>query len=77
MLVTLLIPSSRQVDYILENFQIIWNFTTYREKIQNDSKYKIVKNLFMDLKNSNPNGCYVVINNLHLVFLLFSKNNEN
>jgi len=33
-----------QVGYMLENFQVIWNCTTYRKKIvsrkvENDSKY--------------------------------------
>jgi len=31
----------------------------------------------MELKNANPNGCNVVINNIHLMFLFFSKNIEN
>jgi len=34
----------------------------------------IVNNLFIELKNANPNGCNVVINNLHrFLFLFFSK----
>jgi len=43
----------------------------------NDSKYKIIKNLFMELKNDNPNVHNVVINNRHPIILLFSKNIEN
>jgi len=68
-----------------------WNFldhlelynTIYKKKVvnrkksENDSIYKIVNNLFMELKNANPNGCNVVINNLHLVFLLLIQNIEN
>jgi len=27
----------------------------------------------MELKNANPNGCNVVINNVHLIVLLFQK----
>jgi len=27
----------------------------------------------MELKNSNPNGCIVVIKNLHLIFYFFPK----
>jgi len=30
----------------------------------------------MELKNANPNRYDVVINNLHLIFLVFSKNIE-
>jgi len=45
--------------------------------VDNDSKYQIVNNLFMGLKNANPNGCNIVINNLHLRFLFFFKNIEN
>ncbi len=48
-----------------------------KKEVANDSKYKIVKNLFMELKNANSNGCNVVINNLHLMFLFFSKNIKN
>jgi len=36
--VLLFIHSSRQVGYILENFQIIWNCTIYREKIVSKKK---------------------------------------
>jgi len=32
---------------------------------------KMVKNLFMELENANPNGSNVVINNVYLMFLLF------
>jgi len=42
--------------------------------VENDFKFKIVKNLDMELKNANPNGCNVVINNLHPMILLFFKN---
>jgi len=31
----------------------------------------------MELKNVNPNGYNVVINNLHPIFLFFFKNIEN
>jgi len=34
MVVLLWIHSSRQVGYMLENFQIIWNYKTYRKKIE-------------------------------------------
>jgi len=44
--------------------------------IQN-TKYKIVKNLFMEFQNVNPNGHNLVINNLHPIILFFSKNIEN
>jgi len=43
------------------------------EEVENDSKYKIVKNLDMELKNPNPNGCNVIINNIHLMILFFQK----
>jgi len=38
---------------------------------------KIEKNSFMELKNANSNGYNLVINNLHPMFLIFSKNIEN
>jgi len=56
---------------MLKKFQIIWNCTTYRSKIvsrkqeKNDVNYKIVKTLFIELKNANPNGCNVALNNIH------------
>jgi len=31
----------------------------------------------MESKDANPNGCTVVINNIHLMFLFFFKNIEN
>jgi len=31
----------------------------------------------MELKNANPNGCDVVINNLHPLNIIFSKNSKN
>jgi len=58
MVVTLWIPSSRQISYMLENFQIIWNCTIYRKKNckqkaeEDDSKYQIINNIFMELKMS-------------------------
>jgi len=33
MVVTLWIPPSRQVSYMHEKFQIIWNYVAYRKKI--------------------------------------------
>jgi len=58
MVVRLWIHPSRQVGYMNARFQIIWNCTTYRKKIvsrkkvEDDSKYKIVKNLVIELKNA-------------------------
>jgi len=44
------------------------------KKEENASKYKIVINLFMELKNSNPNGCNVIINNILYTYLfIFQK----
>jgi len=37
---------------------------------------KLLKNLVMELKNANPNGCNVVVNNRHSMILFFSKNIE-
>jgi len=45
--------------------------------VENDSKYQIVNNFFMELKIAYPNGSNVVINNEHLMFLIFFKNIEN
>jgi len=36
-------------------------------------EYKIIKNSIIQLKNVNPNGCNVVINNLHPMVLFFQK----
>jgi len=33
----------------------------------------MVKNLVMELKNANPNGCNAIINNLHPIIFFFSK----
>ena len=38
---------------------------------------KIVIINFLKLKIFNPNGCNVVIDHLHLMFLLFLKNIKN
>jgi len=38
MMVLLWIHSSRQVSYMLEKFEIIWNCTTDKEKIVNRKK---------------------------------------
>jgi len=38
------IHSSRQVGYMLENFHIMWNCKTYREKIGSRKKYIIIQN---------------------------------
>jgi len=38
---------------------------------------QFINNLFMELKNINPNGCNVEINKLHLMFFIFSKNIKN
>jgi len=46
-------------------------------KKEKDSKYKIVKNLVIELKNANLNGYNVVINNLHTLVLFYSKEFEN
>jgi len=37
------------------------------KEVENDSKYSIANNFFMESKNVNPNGCNVVINNIHLI----------
>jgi len=42
-------------------------------EVDNDSKCWIVNNLFMELKNINPDGWNVVINNLHPMILFFPK----
>jgi len=34
---------------------------------------KFVKNLIIELKNTNPSGCNVVIKNLHPMILFFQK----
>jgi len=71
------ILSSKLAIY-LKNFrsfeivQLIGKYSKY-EEVKNDSKFKILKNLVMELKNANPNGCNVVINNLHPLILFFSK----
>jgi len=73
------IHSSRQVRYMLGKFQIIWNCITYmkiivsRKKVENDSKYQIIDNLVMELKNENPNGCNILINHIHTNILFFQK----
>jgi len=46
------------------------------QEVENDSKYEIVKNLVMELKNANPNGYNVAINNLNPMYFFF-KNIEN
>jgi len=63
MVVTLWIPYSRQVGYMLEKFRsfgiIQHNYTkkhTTWKEIENDSKYYILNNFFMEVKNANPNG---------------------
>jgi len=33
---------------------------------------KLLKKLFIELKNAIPNDCNVVINNLHLMFLFYT-----
>jgi len=38
---------------------------------------KFVKNLVMELNNTNSNGWNVAINNLNSMILFFSKNLEN
>jgi len=60
MVVALWIHSSRQVGYMLEKIQTIWNYTTYRKKIMSRKKKKMVQNiklltkkLIMELKNAN------------------------
>jgi len=40
-----------------------------QKKIENDSKYEIIKNFVMELKNTNSNGWNVVINNVHSMIL--------
>jgi len=47
----------------------------YKE-VDYDTKYLIVKKLVMELKNVNPSGCNVIINNLHPMNFFF-KNIEN
>jgi len=34
---------------------------------------KLLRNLVMELKNVNLNGCNVIINNLHPIILFFQK----
>jgi len=44
------------------------------KEVDSDLKYYIiVKNLVMELKNANPNGCNVVSNNLHPIILFSPK----
>jgi len=45
MVVLLWIHSLRQVGYMLENFQIIWNCTTYREKIVSRKMLRMIQNI--------------------------------
>jgi len=47
------------------------------KELENDSKYKIVTNLVMELKNDNSNASNVVLNILHPMILFFSKNIED
>jgi len=44
MVVTLWIHSSRQVGYMLENFQIIWSYTTYRKKVVSRKMERMIQN---------------------------------
>jgi hypothetical protein len=44
MVATLWIHSSSQVGYMLENFQIIWNCTTYRKKIVSRKEERMIQN---------------------------------
>jgi len=66
----------------LENFrsfgivQTIGKNSKWKE-IQNNSKYQIDKNLYMEVKNVNPNCCNLVINNSYPMILFFSQNIEN
>jgi len=73
-MVTPHIHSSSQIGYMLENFEIIWICTLFREKkeversrmIQNT---KLLRIWLFNWKTANPNGCIVVINNLHSIFI--------
>jgi len=78
--VFLWIHSSRQVHYMFENFQIIWNYTTYRKnskqkEVEIDSKYSILNcwEFCYGIEKCQFNGYDVLINNLHPMLLLFSK----
>jgi len=43
------------------------------KEVENDSRYSIANNLFMELKNSNPNGCNVVLTYTPYFFIFFPK----
>jgi len=76
--VMLWIHSSRQIGFILNNFRsfgILQHIgkNSKQKEVENNSKYSIVNSLFREFKNSHPSSYNVVINNLHLMFLFFSK----
>jgi len=68
-----------KLSICLKNFKSFAIVQTHRNKIvcrkevENDSNTKFHKNLVMELNNAKPNGCNVVVDNLHPMVLLFSK----